>query len=624
MATEEMADIFSPSHPMHRQISSTGGTPLMSEKLVVIMVGLPARGKTYIATKLAYYLNWIMLKCKVFNLGRYRRRKFGPESPAQFFHPDNTAGTKQREELALDACNDIMEYLREGGVCAIFDGTNSTRARRELLATELRNRNVQVFFVESVCDDDDRIHRNIMQVKVGLPDYNSSSVEEAVSDFKQRIKYYKLKYQSLDPSIDRELSFMKLIDVGRYFVIQNIQGYLQMRIARFLMNVHVEKRKIYISRHGESMFNTQHLIGGDSDLSPRGKQYAKRLRTFMAKENLDNLRVWCSTLKRTIETVENFDNVESWKALDELDAGECDGMTYEETQEKFPEMYEERSRNKYWTRYPRGESYADVVQRLEPRIVELERMKENVLVVCHQAVARCLLAYFQSINDLADELPHLKIPLHTVFKVTPIPYGNRIEVFPLGVEAVNTHMPRTAAASPSVSNGSSQVFPTRVEEGVFVPGPPEVAGMTQDDEAAQAVFHEHTLSSSLIGAVAVESYGPEPEWKPANLLPRAKPVKPVTLAERRGVELGSEHGAFVALSDALPALHLNDEERSLPLSPQHRPSQVIQMSPQQVMRGLIHHVPVGQELEDHEVVEELQYPCTQHPNPKTHGPASDK
>jgi broad specificity phosphatase PhoE len=38
-------------------------------------------------------------------------------------------------------------------------------------------------------------------------------------------------------------------------------------------------------------------------------------------------------------------------------------------------MYEERTHNKYWTRYPRGESYADVVQRLEPRIVELERMK---------------------------------------------------------------------------------------------------------------------------------------------------------------------------------------------------------------------------------------------------------
>jgi hypothetical protein len=37
-----------------------------------------------------------------------------------------------------------MEFLREGGVCAIFDGTNSTRERRALLAEELRKRNVPV------------------------------------------------------------------------------------------------------------------------------------------------------------------------------------------------------------------------------------------------------------------------------------------------------------------------------------------------------------------------------------------------------------------------------------------------------------------------------------------------
>lgn len=39
------------------------------------------------------------------------------------------------------------------------------------------------------------------------------------------------------------------------------------------------------------------------------------------------------------------------------------------------------------------QSYEDLVQRLEPVIMELER-QENILVVCHQAVMRCLLAYF--------------------------------------------------------------------------------------------------------------------------------------------------------------------------------------------------------------------------------------
>ena len=39
------------------------------------------------------------------------------------------------------------------------------------------------------------------------------------------------------------------------------------------------------------------------------------------------------------------------------------------------------------------QSYEDLVQRLEPVIMELER-QEYVLVICHQAVMRCLLAYF--------------------------------------------------------------------------------------------------------------------------------------------------------------------------------------------------------------------------------------
>jgi len=43
------------------------------------------------------------------------------------------------------------------------------------------------------------------------------------------------------------------------------------------------------------------------------------------------------------------------------------------------------------------QSYQDLVARLEPVIMELER-QQNVLVICHQAVARCLLAYFMDKN----------------------------------------------------------------------------------------------------------------------------------------------------------------------------------------------------------------------------------
>ena len=48
--------------------------------------------------------------------------------------------------------------------------------------------------------------------------------------------------------------------------------------------------------------------------------------------NSDSLcQVWTSTLKRTIQTAQDLPYLKlTWKSLDELDAGVCDGMTYEE------------------------------------------------------------------------------------------------------------------------------------------------------------------------------------------------------------------------------------------------------------------------------------------------------
>lgn len=77
-----------------------------------------------------------------------------------------------------------------------------------------------------------------------------------------------------------------------------------------------------------------------------------------------------------------------------------------------------------------------MVQRIEPVIMELER-QESVLVVCHQAVMRCILAYF--LDKTSNELPYLKVPLHTVIKLSPQAYGCHIENIPLNVDAVNTH-----------------------------------------------------------------------------------------------------------------------------------------------------------------------------------------
>lgn len=41
-----------------------------STKLVLALVGLPGRGKSFIARKISDFLNWQGITCKVFNVGR--------------------------------------------------------------------------------------------------------------------------------------------------------------------------------------------------------------------------------------------------------------------------------------------------------------------------------------------------------------------------------------------------------------------------------------------------------------------------------------------------------------------------------------------------------------------------
>jgi 6-phosphofructo-2-kinase/fructose-2,6-biphosphatase len=55
---------------------------------------------------------------------------------------------------------------------------------------------------------------------------------------------------------------------------------------------------------------------------------------------------------------------------------------------EMPEEYDARQRDKLRYRYPRGESYLDVIQRLESVIVELERQSAPVLVIAHQVRER--------------------------------------------------------------------------------------------------------------------------------------------------------------------------------------------------------------------------------------------
>uniref|UniRef100_A0A452RNI3 6-phosphofructo-2-kinase/fructose-2,6-biphosphatase 1 n=1 Tax=Ursus americanus TaxID=9643 RepID=A0A452RNI3_URSAM len=425
--------------PLNLQALSPGTSipQFTNSPTMVIMVGLPARGKTYISTKLTRYLNWIGTPTKVFNLGQYRREAVSYKN-YEFFLPDNMEALLIRKQCALAALKDVHDYLsHEEGHVAVFDATNTTRERRSLILQFAKEHGYKVFFIESICNDPGIIAENIRQVKLGSPDYIDCDREKVLEDFLKRIECYEVNYQPLDDELDSHLSYIKIFDVGTRYMVNRVQDHIQSRTVYYLMNIHVTPRSIYLCRHGESELNLRGRIGGDSGLSARGKQYAYALANFIQSQGISSLKVWTSHMKRTIQTAEALGvPYEQWKALNEIDAGVCEEMTYEEIQEHYPEEFALRDQDKYRYRYPKGESYEDLVQRLEPVIMELER-QENVLVICHQAVMRCLLAYF--LDKSSDELPYLKCPLHTVLKLTPVAYGCKVESIYLNVEAVNTH-----------------------------------------------------------------------------------------------------------------------------------------------------------------------------------------
>ncbi|VDN95854.1 unnamed protein product, partial [Brugia pahangi] len=113
------------------------------------------------------------------------------------------------------------------------------------------------------------------------------------------------------------------------------------------------------------------------------------IKISIAEKIPGDLRIWSSQKIRAAQTAQQLSDlaahIEFLKVLDEIDAVcfDCLFVCFF----FFLNLYDK-------TKF---KSYEDLVGRLEPVIMELER-QSNVLVVSHQAILRCILAYFDNKN----------------------------------------------------------------------------------------------------------------------------------------------------------------------------------------------------------------------------------
>ncbi|KAF9287777.1 hypothetical protein BGZ88_008459 [Linnemannia elongata] len=421
--------------------------------IAIILVGLPARGKTAISRSLYRYLRWLGVQSKVFSVGNYRRQIIGVELTNDFFSPANKATADMRLKIANACLDDMVQWFSQGGQVGILDGSNTTAERRQELVERFKACNVQPMFIETICDNPAIVDANIRSVKVSSPDYVGWDRTDAVNDFKRRIANHEPFYTTIS---DLSLSFVKVINAGERIMVNNAQGFLQSKIVYYLTNLHISPRTIYFARNGVSL--NEYSYKADAPLAPGGHRYAENLKNFLLtlRENTATssptssstpetqrpLTVWTSSRKRSFQTAAHFLDheeiiVRQRSVLAERNPGVCDQMTPEEIEEQYPDEILRAKADPYRHRFPRAESYYDLANRLEMVILELEREKNDVLIVAHESVLRCLYGYLNGLPE--SEIPSLEIPEGVLLELTPTAYTTeeRRHRIPDSVASVN-------------------------------------------------------------------------------------------------------------------------------------------------------------------------------------------
>lgn len=502
-----------------------------STRLVIVLVGLPARGKSFVARKLLNFLEWYGCECKIFNVGKYRRQANAEATDsatgacdANFFDSNNKEAAALRERVASLALQDMLRWLDneegndsdddkddsskrsyassfgepKGDRIAIFDATNSTNKRRQWILEECTSpakrpgKPTGCVFVESICDDEELIMENFRFKISNSPDYEGMDEAEALADLRSRVDKYEAAYETIT---DDSLSYIKIFNLSTKLLVNHIYGRMSKVIVPALMAWNIGTRPIFLCRPGQtlsdisldsddyvsnvnlndsaylnmSISSKKRLMRGDR-LGPTGKKFSDALYDFVFEEGMEFLlkrssimdmaqtgtsvsglatfqqgsaadtgrppfpiKVFTSTMPRAAETVrwQEYDfKIEELSNLNPLDKGDFAGKELEELQETHPSWYQKLERDPFATRFPGGESYKDLIGRLESVVVDLEQQVYPTLIVSHVSVLQLLIAYFR--KSPVKECMHIEVPLHTVLKFTPARGGGWTEtVVPL-------------------------------------------------------------------------------------------------------------------------------------------------------------------------------------------------
>ncbi|KAH0556786.1 hypothetical protein GP486_005425 [Trichoglossum hirsutum] len=332
--------------------------------------------------------------------------------------------------MILEKCREDMYHFlyHENGQVAIYDAVNPLSAGRRSLADHFAAREIQTLFIESACNDNRIIEENVRNVKISSPDYLGWNADDAVKHYLARIAAKIPHFETMD---ETDLNYIKMINAGEKVLVNNNNfGYLPNRIVFYLLNLHIKSRRIYFARAGTSKEDESYRA--DASLSLEGEEYAKALRDALVSyreeerqevialggpdEPLRPMAIWTSTRRRTSETASYLQKrgfkLRQRAQMSQLNPGVCEKMSERAIRREYPDEVEKHEADPYHHRYPRAESYHDLAVRLEPIILELERERNDLLIIAHESVLRVLYGYLMACSTA--DIPKLKFPRNEI------------------------------------------------------------------------------------------------------------------------------------------------------------------------------------------------------------------
>lgn len=188
-----------------------------SGKTMVMLVGLPASGKSTICKQLADVLAENNYKGRIYNAGNVRRMVKQEFSHADFFDPANENAKEQREQFATMSLEQMFEDFRHNKISVGFlDATNTTKARRRRMLDLVHSCNIDfanIVVLDVTCTDDRLLAFNIAN-KAFNADYCGRNVADSIADFRQRTTHYFKVYEPVELLEFTQYGDVQIVRIG--------------------------------------------------------------------------------------------------------------------------------------------------------------------------------------------------------------------------------------------------------------------------------------------------------------------------------------------------------------------------------------------------------------------------